>query len=114
MPTALREAGWAVEIHDDHFPQDAKDVDLFPEVARRGWVFVTQDARVRYRAAEMDAWREAGLRVFVLVTANLNAERTGAILTKARKRMEEVATSEPAPFICRIAKNGSMKRLEFQ
>lgn len=55
MPAALREAGWSVETHDDHFTQDTKDVDLLPEVGRRGWILLTQDARIRYHAAERDA-----------------------------------------------------------
>jgi len=28
----LREAGLTVELHDDHFPQDALDEDWLPEV----------------------------------------------------------------------------------
>lgn len=111
MPLALRDSGWAIELHDDHFPQNTKDVDLLPEVARRGWFFVTQDARIRYRPAEKDAWLHAGLRVFVVVTANLGAEATVAILEKTRNRMEVVAAEEPAPFIFRIAKDGPLRRI---
>jgi len=33
-------------------------VDLLPAVAQRGWVFLTQDANIRYRPAEMAALRE--------------------------------------------------------
>lgn len=112
MPLALRDSGWAIELHDDHFPQNTKDVDLLPEVARRGWVFLTQDAKIRYRTAEKDAWLRAGLRVFVVVTANLGAEATFAILEKARKRMESVTAEESAPFIYRIAKDGSLRRID--
>ena len=74
-------------------------------------MFVTQDARIRYRSAETTAWRAAGLRVFVVVTANLKAEETAAILQKARARMEEIAASEPPPFIFRVGKDGSVKRV---
>ena len=111
MPRALRALGWAIEAHDDHFGQVTKDIDLFPAVAAAGWVFLTQDARIRYRPAEASALREAGLRTFVLVTANLNAERTVEILEKARRRIERVAESEDAPFICRIGKDGSIKQV---
>lgn len=44
---ALRRAGSEVEIHDRHFPQDAKDTEWLPEVGRRGWVVLTKDARSR-------------------------------------------------------------------
>ena len=111
MPAALRTSGWAIEIHDDHFAQDTKDVDLLPAVAERAWVCITQDARIRYRSAETRAWREAGLRVFVVVTANLTADETAAILEKARPRIEEIAANEQPPFIYRVGKDGSVKRV---
>lgn len=110
MPSGLRTLGWTIEAHDDHFSQVTKDVDLLPTVAAAGWVFLTQDARIRYRSAEANALREAGLRTFVLVTANLSAERTVEILEKARKRIERVAENEDAPFIYRVGKDGSLKR----
>jgi hypothetical protein len=109
---ALRASGWSIELHDDHFPQNTKDVDLFPVVARSGWVFVTQDARIRYRPAEKEAWLNAGLRVFVVVTANLGADATVSILEKARGRMEATAEAELAPFIYRIAKDSSIGRID--
>jgi len=111
VPSALRALGWAIEAHDDHFDQVTKDVVLLPAVAAAGWVFLTQDARIRYRSAEANALREAGLRTFVLVTANLSAERTVGILEKARKRIERVASNEDAPFIYRVGKDGSVKRV---
>ena len=74
-------------------------------------MFITQDARIRYHSAETTAWREAGLRVFVVVTANLRAEETAAILEKARTRIDEIAASEQPPFIYRVGKDGSVKRI---
>ena len=112
VPAALRTSGWVVEIHDDHFAQDTKDVDLLPAVAERNWVFVTQDSMIRYRSAETRAWREAGLRVFVVVTANLKAEETAGILEKARPRIDEIAASEQPPFIDRVGKDGSVRRVD--
>ncbi|MDB9314899.1 hypothetical protein PN462_17425 [Spirulina sp. CS-785/01] len=32
----LRATGITVEIHDDHFPQNAQDVEWIPEIGRRG------------------------------------------------------------------------------
>ena len=73
--------------------------------------FLTQDARIRYRSAEAAALREAGLGAFVVITANLTAERTVEILEKARAEMERVARDESPPFIWRVAKDGSVKPL---
>ena len=86
-------------------------MDLLPAVAERGWLFLTQDAHIRYRSAETAAQREAGLGVFVVITANLTAERTVEILEKARAEMERVAGDEAPPFIWRVAKDGSVRPL---
>jgi hypothetical protein len=42
---ALRAAGADVEIHDDHFPPDAKDEDWLTEVGSLGWIVLTKDRR---------------------------------------------------------------------
>jgi len=86
-------------------------VDLLPAVAERGWLFLTQDAHIRYRSAEAAALRESGLGVFVVITANLTAERTVEILEKARAEMERFAGDEAPPFIWRVAKDGSVRPL---
>ena len=86
-------------------------MDLLPAVAERGWLFLTQDAHIRYRSAEAAALRESGLDVFVVITANLTAERTVEILEKARAEMERVAGDEAPPFIWRVAKDGSVRPL---
>ncbi len=109
MPAGLRELGWYVETHDDHFQQVTEDVELLPTVAARGWVFLTQDERIRYTSAESAALPEAGLRASVLITGNLSADATVLVLESARVGMERMCRDESPPFICRVAKNGSLR-----
>jgi MOSC domain-containing protein YiiM len=101
-----------VEVHDDHFPITTVDADLFPAVATRGWVFLTQDGRIRYRPVEIAALREAGLAVFVVSSGNLSAHDTVAVLERARHRIERLLESQPRPFVARVAKDGSLRVLE--
>lgn len=112
MPAKLRELGWSVEAHDDHFRQVTKDVDLLPVVAERGWVFLTQDERIRYRHAEKAALRDAGLRAFVLITGNLSADETVLVMESALAGMERMCRDEAPPFICRVAKDGSLRLID--
>jgi hypothetical protein len=112
VPARLRELGWAVEAHDDHFAPATKDTELFGALASKGWVFLTQDAKIRYRPAETKAFRDAGLAVFVVVSGNLTWEQTVEVLVRARKRMEKKAASLKRPFVCRVAKDGSLKVLD--
>lgn len=46
VAAALRAASLTVEIHDDHFAQEARDVDWLPAVAVKGWVVLTKKAAV--------------------------------------------------------------------
>jgi hypothetical protein len=43
IPDALRAAGVQVELHDDHFPQDAQDQIWLAEAGKRGWIVLTKD-----------------------------------------------------------------------
>ena len=54
-----------VEIHDDHFPSDAKDELWLAEVGIRGWIVLTKDDRNRYRAIERTALASAKVKAFV-------------------------------------------------
>ena len=66
MATVLRAAGLHVEVHDDHFRQDALDPEWLTDVGERNWIVVTRDERIRYNVAEKQAMRRAKVRAFVL------------------------------------------------
>ena len=83
MAGILRTAGLSVEVHDDHFPQDALDPEWLRAVGERNWVVVTRDERIRYNVAEKQAIRRAKVRAFVLAAqGNLRAEMLAKIFLK--------------------------------
>ncbi len=45
VANALRQANIKVEIHDDHFAQDALDEDWLTYVGQQGWVILTKDEK---------------------------------------------------------------------
>jgi PIN like domain len=57
IPDALRAAGAPVELHDNHFPQDAQDQMWLPEAGKRGRIGLTKDKHLGYRAAAAQATR---------------------------------------------------------
>jgi len=73
MAGILRTAGLSVEVHDDHFPQDALDPEWLSAVGERNWIVVTRDERIRYNVAEKQAIRRAKVRAFVLAAQGRNA-----------------------------------------
>ena len=94
----------AVELHDDHFPQDAKDADWLPDVGARGWVVLTKDKRIRKRPDELAAVRAACVRMFVLSTGRgLSGEGMARVFLDSRARMERFIRKTPAPFIAGVS-----------
>lgn len=113
VPDALEAAGWQVERHDDHFAQDTADEVLFREVSRRGWIFLTQDRRIRSRAPERAELLRHGLRtVLIASTANLSAGDTIAALLKAEVELTEAIRNHEPPFIFAVYKDGSIKPID--
>jgi predicted nuclease of predicted toxin-antitoxin system len=114
VPEALAADGWLVEKHDDHFGPETTDIELFQEVSQRDWVFVTQDKKIRSRAAERRALVAHGLRTFsVASTANLSAEDTIRVLKKAKPRIDATLASDLGPFVYGVRKDGSVHRFAF-
>jgi hypothetical protein len=109
MAGILRDAGLRVEIHDDHFAQDAKDEEWLMVVGQRQWVVVTRDERIRYRAAGRQAIRRAKVRMFVLVArGNLRIEALAEIFLKAFPKVRVIAAEVKPPFIAKIWRDGDI------
>lgn len=67
FPGILRDAALSVERHSDHFPADCEDDVWLREVAARGWVALTHDARIRYKPNELAAIVEYRATLLVIV-----------------------------------------------
>ena len=52
MAGILRAADLKVEVHDDHFAQDAPDPEWLAAVGKNNWIVITRDERIRY-----NVWR---------------------------------------------------------
>jgi hypothetical protein len=110
----LRESGLRIELHDDHFPQDAMDEDWLPEVGKRGWYVITRDDRIRYRQLEAMAARGAKVGMFVVVSKNLTGLQTAEVLLKALNRIGRFIKKHRRPFVAKVYRDGKIERLPFQ
>ena len=112
VPEALRADGWLVEVHDDHFREDTPDTVILGEIARRGWVLVTQDRRIRKRASELEALLEHDVRAFFIAsTANLSAAQTIDVLRRAERAMTTALNELDAPFVVAIYKDANTRQI---
>lgn len=94
----LRREGARVEIHDDHFPdQRTPDEAWLRFAGQRGWVVITPDARIRYRANEKAAVESARVRQFVLTARGLTGREIGELLAKALPKIRRLVEEFEPP-----------------
>jgi predicted nuclease of predicted toxin-antitoxin system len=103
---ALRAAGAQVEAHDDHFPQDEPDESWIPNVAERGWIILTKDKNIRRRAGEREALVIAQARIITLTSGNMTGARMAEIFVQHIEAMEQLANTQPAPFVATLGPGG--------
>ncbi|HND33241.1 MAG TPA: hypothetical protein PLA94_24755 [Myxococcota bacterium] len=108
----LRDAGWTVEVHQDHFRQDIPDQEWIPVVAERQWVVLTQDKNIRHRPLEREAVRSSGLRLFAFTQNNLPSSETSAILLRALPQVALIAEGQQPPFIGQIQRTGAVRIID--
>ena len=107
----LREAGHVVHLIADHYPDDASDIpdeDWIAEGCSNGWVLLTKDKRIRYRASELQALREGHL--FCLVSGNMDIAQMTQAFLDALPRIERATRDEPGGF-WHVYRNGELRRM---
>jgi len=94
-------AGISVEEHGAHFRHDTPADEWIPEVAKRGWIALTHDARIRYRPNEKETVLASGLGLSVIVGKVSHSELARNFVTSI-ERVERFAARERRPFIAKL------------
>ena len=102
---ALKALGARVQMHRDHFDEDAAGVDWLPVIALRGWVILSKD---QYNWLERRAIENASGRAFLLVRGELSGQEQASIICKALPKMLRILNFKPAPFIAKIYRDSSV------
>jgi len=98
-----------IEVHDDHFPTDAKDEHWLQIVGGRGWIVLTSDRRIRYRGPELTALMTSGVRAFAFRSGNLTAQEMATIFLKALPRVSNLVRRNPGSLVASILRDGSVR-----
>lgn len=101
IPDALRQAGYHVERHDDHFSPTTTDEEWLPIVAERGWVALSHNKKIRAIAAERDAAMRAGLALFFLIGKMPHPDLAKNLVATLPRIIRFREKHEP-PFIARV------------
>ena len=120
VPEALRQAGLAVELHNDHFPDNKQawrpgrvsvpDRVWLRATARRGWIVLTKDrdsltrdeknvrAIIRHRAA-----------VFTLTNHQMPGPEQAQVLVDCLPRILSHSRTKKRPFIAAITRSRDVR-----
>ena len=106
----LREQGHVVHLIAEHYPDDAQeipDTEWIDEGCRLGWVLLTKDKRIRYRANELKALDG---HLFCLVTGNSTVAEMAEVLIAAIPRITRAAAAHERGF-WHIHSDGSIRKM---
>lgn len=101
---ALQDAGANLHLHSKHFDDDEDDQVWLSEVARRGWVVLTKDKRIRRRPIEKQALVASGARAFVLSSGNMRGQEMADVLVANLRRIERVVLDTDPPFVAVVTR----------
>ena len=108
---ALRAAGVRVEVHIDHFPMNAPDIEWIPLVAQRDWVLITKDQHIHRNMLERETYRDAGLRGFVLTGDNMSGADQATLLMRCLPGMVRRVAGRPGPLLFAVSRYGIFSKL---
>jgi PIN like domain len=108
---ALRAAGARVEVHIEHFEQNAPDTEWIPEVGRREWVLITKDQNIRRNPLERAAYQAAKLRGFVVTGKDMSGPELADLLVRSLPGMVRRAAGRRGPLLFSISRGGVFSKL---
>ena len=105
FPAALRAHGLVVETHDDHFGQQTPDEVWLAAVAKRNWIVLTRDKRIRYSPVALSAALGAEARVLILVAKNLTHARLAEVFIDSLPRVRRLLGGQQEAFVGKIRRD---------
>jgi len=108
----LQNADIASERHLNHFPRGTPDEEWLPLVGENGWVLLTTDGRIRYRANEKQAVQRHLVRMFYFSSNNMSGQQMADALQKALPKMQQVCHRQEPPFCASISRSGDVNLRE--
>lgn len=102
----LREKGLRVELHEDHYADNAADSEWLVDVGSRGWVVLTKDKTIRRKPLERQAVITANVKMFTLPNANLTGAEMAEIFVSNLLGMGRFLKDHKPPFIASVSRNG--------
>lgn len=91
-------------------PRGTPDEVWLKTAGQQGWIVLLRDQRVRHRASERTALRDAGVAAFVFTGGQVTAAETAQLFSRLVPKILNIAISETRPFLYTITAGGSFVR----
>lgn len=104
-----KRTGAQVKKHAEAFPCGGADQDWIPQAARRGWVLISKDKRIRKRPIELQALIQAKARFFYLRYGDLTKQESADAFITAYPKMLRILENTAPPFIARVSPSGAVE-----
>lgn len=114
VPREMQASGVNVERHDDHFVQKTPDDVWMSQVSQNDWVVITGEKLGRGTQKSVIFKRDIKkyvLKCFAIYGQSLGAEAKIATLKAVWPRIERLSRIRSAPFLYRVAVDGTVDRL---
>lgn len=110
MADALHEAGSVVhtmaDVYGERVGQGLGDTEWLRDAGDAGWVVLMKDDRIRYRPAELEALKVAGVRAFCLTNANLRGEEMAQRFVDQLPEITRIASEHAGPYVFGVYADG--------
>lgn len=101
FPARLRQAGLQVERFFDHFGDTTPDTEWLGAVGRSGWVAITHDERIRYKANELAAVLQHRVAMLVVV-GHAPYPELAEHFVRTIARIEAFVDGRSPPYIAKV------------
>jgi PIN like domain len=112
----LRAAGYAVEIHAEHFPQtenqrEDSDCEWLKFAGEKQWVVLSKNKFIRRNQIEIAEILNSSVAAFISTGSNLTGIQIAESFLIAMPEILKVLGTQRRPFIATVSKTGIVKIL---
>lgn len=114
FPKAIKHANPPFEVEYHHglgLRPDVKDDKWLSIVGKKGWIVLSHDKKFHRNAPEIASIKQHNIGCFYLTGANSTTWENLENFIRSYRKMEEVVETKKKPFIYRVHKNGSIKKV---
>lgn len=112
LAVALRERGYQIELHGDHFPPDTQDPFWIRRVAESSWAILTCDRNIGRKEPERSLFGTAPTYTFILYAlSHVHREQRIPLLVAVLPKLTAVITERRPHGIYRAYTDGRIERV---